>query len=119
MRARRASWTNRFEKPVQIDSILRIASMTKAVTSVAVMQLVEQGKVDLDQPIANYVPRFADVQVLEGFGADGEPILRDPKSLPTIRQLLSHTSGYVYDLWNANAARMVSSGAGCKRRQWR
>ena len=77
------------------DTVMRIASMTKAVTSVAVMQLVEQGKIGLDSPIGQYLPHVAGVQVLEGFNADGEAILRAPKSAVTVRQLLTHTSGYV------------------------
>ena len=93
-----------------VDTIARIASMTKAVTSVAVMQLVEQGKVELDQPVATYMPKFADTKVLSGFGADGTPILRAPESPVTIRQLLTHTSGYGYEIWNEDAKRYAASG---------
>lgn len=92
------------------DTIFRIASMTKAVTSVAVMQLVEHGEVELDQPLGVYVPRFAKTQVLEGFDEKNEPILRPAKSSPTVRQLLTHTSGYAYEIWNADAARYAASG---------
>ncbi len=89
------------------DTVMRIASMTKAVTSVAVMQLVEQGKIGLDSPIGQYLPHVAGVQVLEGFNADGEAILRAPKSAVTVRQLLTHTSGYVYEIWNTNQLQFV------------
>ena len=95
-----------------VDTIARIASMTKAVTSVAVMQLVEQGKIDLDQPIGGYIPRFAEVKVLEGFDADDMPILRTAKSRVKIRQLLTHTSGYAYEIWNEGVARYAASKKG-------
>ena len=92
-----------------VDTIVRIASMTKAITSVAVMQLYEQGKIKLDQPVSDFLPDLAEVEVLEGFDADEKPILRPAKTPVTIRQLLTHTSGYVYDIWNANAARYAAS----------
>lgn len=93
-----------------VDTITRIASLTKAVTSAAVMQLVEQGRVSLDAPLAAYMPNFADTMVLDGFLADGTPILRKPESAVTIRQLLTHTSGYVYEIWNNVATRYAASG---------
>lgn len=93
-----------------VDTITQITSMTKAVTSVAVMQLVEQGKVGLDRPVGNYIPRFAAVKVLDGFDSDGRPILRIAKTAVTIRQLLTHTSGYAYEMWNENATRYAASG---------
>ena len=76
------------------DAIFAIASMTKPVTSVAVMQLVEAGKVKLDEPAATYLPELAAVQVLEG-GA-----LRAPKTPLTVRQLLTHTAGFGYEFLN-------------------
>lgn len=91
-----------------VDTITRIASMTKAVTSVAVMQLVEKGEIGLDRPVGDYLPRLREVSVLEGFDADNQPILRPAESEVTIRQLLTHTSGYVYTMFNANAARLAS-----------
>lgn len=96
--------------PVTPDSLFRIASMTKPVTSVAVLQLVEQGKLGLDEPLQSYLPRFADARVLEGFDEAGQPMLRAARSPVTIRQLLSHTSGYVYALFDANAARLEKEG---------
>jgi CubicO group peptidase (beta-lactamase class C family) len=97
-----------------VDTITRIASMTKAITSAAVMQLYEQGKIKLDQPVGDFLPNLAEAEVLEGFDVDGKPVLRPAKTAVTIRQLLTHTSGYVYDIWNENAARYASSrdGAG-------
>jgi methyl acetate hydrolase len=97
-------------EPMTVDTIVRIASMTKAITSVAIMQLVEQEKARLDDPVGQYLPRFADAQVLEGFDADDKPILRPAKSPVTIRHLLTHTSGYVYEIWNADAGRNVELG---------
>ena len=93
-----------------VDTITQIASMTKAITSVAVMQLVEQGKIALDNPVGAYLPRFRDVEVLDGFDADNNPILRSAKSAVTVHQLLTHTSGFVYEIWNESAARYASSG---------
>ena len=93
-----------------MDTIVRIASMTKAITSVAVMQLVEQGKFELDTPAAEYLAFIGDAQVLHGFDADDKPILRAPSTPVTIRHLLSHTSGYVYEIWNEKAAKYVEQG---------
>ncbi len=58
------------------DSIFAIASMTKAVTSVAAMQLVEQGKMKLDEPVSKHVPEFAKLQVMDGYDATGKPVMR-------------------------------------------
>lgn len=91
--------------PLRTDSLFRIASMTKAVTSVAVMQLVERGKVALDAPAPDYVPELAGVQVLERFDASGEPVLRPPARLPTVRELLTHSSGFAYSMWNESIGR--------------
>lgn len=96
--------------PMTVDTIVRIASMTKAITSVAVMQLVEQEKIQLDSPVGQYMPRFSDLQVLEGFDTDDKPILRPAASPVTVRQLLTHTSGYVYEIWNADAGRNMELG---------
>src|SRR6476620_8139165 len=68
------------------DSVFWIASMTKAVTSAGAMQLVEQGKLSLDEPIGKLLPDLANPQVLEGFGSDGEPKLRAAKKPITLRQ---------------------------------
>ena len=76
------------------DAVFAIASMTKPITSVAVMQLVETGRVKLDEPASTYLPELDSVRVLEN-GA-----LRAPKSRMTVRQLLTHTSGFVYEFLN-------------------
>src|ERR1700716_1029235 len=74
-----------------LDSVFWIASMTKAITTAAGMQLVEQGKRRLDDPISKVLPDLASPQVLEGFDAKGEPKLRPAKSPITLRQLMTHT----------------------------
>jgi len=98
-------------EPMTTDTIFAIASMTKAITTVATLQLVEQGLIDLDAPITAYLPDLDHLKVLEGFDDQGRPKLGSPDSIPTTRQLLTHTSGYVYEIWNANGLRNVASGA--------
>ena len=85
-----------------LDSVFWIASMTKALTATAAMQLVEQGKLKLDEPIAKLLPDLAAPQVLEGFNDKGEPKLRPAKGQITLRHLLTHTAGFTYDIWDAN-----------------
>jgi methyl acetate hydrolase len=91
------------------DTIFRLASMTKAVTSVAAMQLVEQGKLQLDQPIGNVLPELAAPQVLEGFDDAGAPRLRPAKRPITLRHLLTHTAGFGYELWDSDLVRYVKA----------
>jgi CubicO group peptidase (beta-lactamase class C family) len=85
--------------PVTLESIFMIASMTKAITSVAAMQLVEQGKLKLDEPASTYIKELGGLQVLHGFDADGKPILKPATKPVTLRTLLTHTSGFAYDTW--------------------
>lgn len=91
------------------DSVFRIASMTKAVTSVAAMQLVEQGNLQLDEPIGNVLPELAAAQVLEGFDSSGAPKLRPAKRPITLRHLLTHTAGFGYEMWNPELIRYVAA----------
>ncbi len=86
------------------DSVFWIASMTKAITTAAGMQLVEQGKLSLDDPIGKILPDLAAPQVLEGFDAKGEPKLRAARKPITLRQLMTHTAGFAYDMWNGDMA---------------
>jgi methyl acetate hydrolase len=87
-----------------VDSVFWIASMTKAVTTAGAMQLVEQGKLELDAPIGKVLPDLASPQVLEGFDANGEPKLRPAKGAITLRQLMTHTAGFCYNMWNGDMA---------------
>jgi methyl acetate hydrolase len=91
------------------DSVFWIASMTKALTATAAMQLVEHGKLQLDEPISKVLPELAAPQVLEGFDDKGQPKLRPAKRPITLRQLLTHTAGFTYDLWDADTAQYVKA----------
>jgi CubicO group peptidase (beta-lactamase class C family) len=84
------------------DSVFWIASMTKAITAAGAMQLVEQGKLSLEDPIGKVLPDLAAPQVLEGFDSKGEPKLRPAKNSITLRHLMTHTAGFCYDLWNGD-----------------
>lgn len=83
------------DDPITPDSSLRIASMTKMVTTVAALQQAERGNLELDAPVDTYLPQFADLGVLEGFDGD-TPKLRPAGGRATVRQLITHTSGLGY-----------------------
>jgi methyl acetate hydrolase len=91
------------------DTVFRIASMVKLLTSVAALQLVELGKLELDAPAARIDPTLEAPQVLVGFNSQGRPELRPARRPITLRNLLSHTSGFSYQLWDANVARYIKS----------
>jgi methyl acetate hydrolase len=93
---------------VRADSIFAIASMTKAITTTAALQLVEQGKLTLDDPASKYLPQLANLEVLDGFDSSGAPKLRPAKTPVTLKHLLTHTSGFCYDVWDADAFRYTS-----------
>jgi CubicO group peptidase (beta-lactamase class C family) len=78
------------KEPLEADTIFRIYSMSKAITSAAALMLVEEGKLDLDAPVADYLPEFADMQVFDGETA------RPAKSPITVKDLFRHTSGLTY-----------------------
>jgi methyl acetate hydrolase len=90
------------------DSVFWIASMTKAMTTAAAMQLVEQGKLSLEAPIGKVLPDLAAPQVFEGFDANGEPKLRPAKKEITLRHLMTHTAGYCYDMWNGDMVQYLA-----------
>jgi len=90
------------------DSVFWIASMTKAVTSAGAMQLVEQGKLSLDEPIGKVLPDLASPQVLEGFDADGEPKLRPARKPITLRHLMTHTASFCYHMWNDDMGKYLA-----------
>jgi methyl acetate hydrolase len=82
--------------PMREDTLFQIASMTKAITSVAAMQLVEAGRLGLDTDIGAVLPDLANPQVMAGTGTDGKPQLRPAKAPITLRHLLTHTAGFGY-----------------------
>jgi len=90
------------------DTVVWIASMTKAITAAAAMRLVEQGRLTLDAPAAAVLPELGTLQVLEGFDAAGEPKLRPARGAVTLRQLLTHTSGFGYDSWSPLLVRYMA-----------
>jgi methyl acetate hydrolase len=91
--------------PMTLDTIVWIASMTKAITATAAMQLVERGKLNLDRPAQEVVPEVGRARVLEGFDAAGQPKLRAPKRPITLKYLLTHTAGYGYEIWRTEIAK--------------
>jgi CubicO group peptidase (beta-lactamase class C family) len=89
-------------RPLTADALFRIASMTKPVTSVALMQLVEQGKIALDDPASKYLPELADLKVIESFDAKTGTYQVRPAARPaTVRHFLTHTSGLAYPFTSA------------------
>ncbi len=96
-------------QPMTLDTVFRIASMTKAITSVAAMQLVEQGKLKVEGPVPDVDPGLGSPQVLEGFDDGGAPKLRPAKRPITLRHLLTHTAGFSYDVWDANTGRYIKA----------
>jgi len=89
------------------DTIFRVASMVKLLTSIAALQLVERGKLELDEPAGNIDPTLASAQVVSGFDAKGVPQLRPAQKPITLRNLLTHTSGFSYPLWDPTVVRYL------------
>jgi methyl acetate hydrolase len=111
-------------EPMVADTVFRIASMTKAITSVAAMQLVELGKLLLDEPVPDIDPALSAPQVLTGFDA-GRPVLRPAKRPITLKHLLTHTAGFSYEFCNdtiirynkaTGAPAMIGGGLAALRR---
>jgi CubicO group peptidase (beta-lactamase class C family) len=91
------------------DTVVWIASMTKALTSVAAVQQVERGRLDLDAPASAVVPRIAEAQVLTGFDAAGKPTYRAPRRPITLRHLLTHSAGFSYEIWNPDIQKVQAA----------
>lgn len=96
------------DAPMTPGTIFALFSTTKAITATAVLQLVEEGRLDLDAPAATYAPAIGALQVLDGFDATGAPRLRAPKRPVTTRMLLLHTAGFGYDFFNEAYLRLAT-----------
>jgi CubicO group peptidase (beta-lactamase class C family) len=92
------------DDPVTVDTLFRIMSMTKMPCTVAALQQVEQGHLDLDAPVAEYCPEFGEVQVMTGLDGD-TPVLRPPARQATVRNLMTHTAGFGYWFWSERLVR--------------
>ena len=95
------------DEAMTADTVFAIFSTTKAITGTAVLQLVEEGKLDLDAPTKTYAPDIGRLQVIEGFDKSGEPKLRAPKRDVTTRMLMLHTAGLGYDFFNETYNRLA------------
>jgi CubicO group peptidase (beta-lactamase class C family) len=111
------------EKPLTTKSVMAIASMTKLMTTIAALQLVERQLVDLDQDVSSLVPTLAAQEILESWDKKGRPITRKRETTITLRHLLTHSSGAGYDMSNAELAkftayngREINSGATVEER---
>ena len=107
LRGRRRQAHARQDADMTTDTVFAIFSTTKAITGTAALQLVEDGRLDLDAPAKIYAPDIGKLQVLEGFDARGQPKLRPPKRDVTTRMLLLHTAGFGYDFFNENYNRLA------------
>ncbi|MGP0085608.1 MAG: serine hydrolase domain-containing protein [Steroidobacteraceae bacterium] len=97
------------ESAMTRDTVFRVASMVKLITSVAALRLVEQDRLSLDAAVPDIEPALGSPQVLDGFDAAGRPLLRPAKRPISLRQLLTHTAGFTYRLWDAEAVRYFKS----------
>jgi CubicO group peptidase (beta-lactamase class C family) len=89
------------QKPMQKDAIVRIYSMTKPITGIAMMMLYEEGKWKPSDPIARYIPEFRDLKVFSGVDKEGKPTFDKPGHAPTVGELMSHSAGFTYGLFGA------------------
>ncbi|EZQ17881.1 beta-lactamase [Halopseudomonas bauzanensis] len=88
------------EVPLAEDTLYKVFSLTKPVTSVAMLMLQEQGKLSLDDPLAKYLPEFADLKVAVADGPDGIPQTAAPTHAPTLRELMNQTAGFSYGVFS-------------------
>src|SRR5207253_1499801 len=99
------------------DAVFRIFSMTKPITSAAVLQLYEQGKLRLDDPVSKYIPAFATVKVYAG-GSAAQPTVRDPDRPITIADLLTHTAGLTYGFFGNTPVDSIYRRANLGNPRW-
>ncbi|BFZ64982.1 hypothetical protein YB2330_006145 [Saitoella coloradoensis] len=90
------------DQPLTMDTVFWIASFTKLVTTIAAMQCVERGEIELDVPAEQYLPDLGTQRILTHFDDDGKPVFKEPKTKITVRMMLTHTSGHTYDFFNEN-----------------
>jgi CubicO group peptidase (beta-lactamase class C family) len=83
-------------RPISQDTIFHLYSMTKPITSVALLMLYEEGKFELDDPLAEHLPELADLKVFAGVDADGKMILEEAHRQPTVEDVFRHTAGFSY-----------------------
>lgn len=96
------------ETPMSPDTVCAIFSTTKAIVGTVCLQLMQEGRLDLDAPAREYVPEIGELSVIDGFADDGTPRLRPPAREVTTRMLLLHTAGFGYDFFNETYARLAS-----------
>tara|TARA_B100000524_G_scaffold45975_1_gene21875 strand:+ start:108 stop:1265 length:1158 start_codon:yes stop_codon:yes gene_type:complete len=96
--------------PVDDNTLFRIASMTKAITSTCIYQLIDKDILSLDTNLKDYFPEISDKKVIRGFDDNGDPILSDVSIDINIGHLLTHTSGFAYEIWNESIAKLVEKG---------
>ncbi|WP_305094444.1 serine hydrolase [Prescottella sp. R16] len=94
-------------QPMTPDTVFAMFSTTKAITGTAVLQCVEEGLLDLDAPASNYLPEIGKLEVIDGFDANGVPILRAPRRAITTRMLLLHTAGFGYSFFDETYHRLT------------
>jgi len=95
--------------PMTPDTVFWIASFTKAITTAAALQLVEEGRVGLDEPVGGWLPTLASPKLLKGFDGEGRPILEPARAPVTLRRLLTHTSGLGYEFCSEALSRYVTA----------
>ena len=101
------AYGTRGDAPMTLNSIGRIASMTKAIVSATALRLVAQGKLTLDEPISRLVPELTAPSIITAFSDAGEPILIPAQRAITLRHLLTHSAGLGYDTWNPEIQRYL------------